>query len=143
MKSVIADYLRYPVSTTVMVEDDGDLPFPAVTVCPVNRVRCSGLMASLEGDPGRSDDGRKRELYCAIAFHAGCLRWIIRDAKLTGGANETARKKEELSELCPDHDADAVPWNSLEVGLRGGWRGVEWLGLVQYSGTSKYMYVVL
>ncbi len=35
------DYLRYPVSTTVTVEDDGDLPFPAVTVCPVNRIKCS------------------------------------------------------------------------------------------------------
>ena len=121
VKMVVHDYLAYPVTTTVMVVDNGTLPFPAVTVCPVNRIKCDSLLevigtcVSDEANVSRACSGGKRATYCTIAFHAGCLRWVLRDAKLTDGANATATKL-ELEEMCPDHDADAVPWNSLEVG---------------------------
>ena len=40
-------------------------------------------------------------------------RWMLRDASLSG-ENKTA-VKEFLNSACPNHDADAVSWESLDV----------------------------
>ena len=62
----------------ITVDDDGDLTFPSVTVCPTNRVHCSSLIELIQSCRANASahncqDGAAHTL-CAIGFHAGCLR---------------------------------------------------------------------
>ena len=73
VEQLLADYTKYPVRTKVSVLDSPTQKFPAITICPLQPVKCENLIDyALQSVWIDSIEADEKKLFCNLASSTGC-----------------------------------------------------------------------
>lgn len=78
VEQLLTDYRRYPVTTKVSVLDSSTQKFPAVTVCPLQPIKCERFIDYAAKYVWNKNIFQERQkIYCDVLISSGCAAFYV------------------------------------------------------------------